>query len=122
MSEEPTAWLAGLRAGTVWINTYGDADAAAPFGGMRMSGFGKDKGSYAMDAYTAVKTVWVNTEYASAAALGPPRNGAGRVLVAAPRRWMCAVQLRCFVRPAGAVVLLEDTSDDGDHLVRSGRE
>ncbi|GAA2826370.1 aldehyde dehydrogenase family protein [Kribbella solani] len=55
-----------LKAGTVWVNTYGDADAAVPFGGMRMSGYGRDKGSYAMEAYTAVKTVWVNTQYAGA--------------------------------------------------------
>lgn len=57
-----------LRAGTVWVNTYGDADAAVPFGGMRMSGYGRDKGSYAMESYTAVKTVWVNTQYAGVGA------------------------------------------------------
>lgn len=50
-----------LRAGTVWVNTYGDADAAVPFGGTRMSGYGRDKGSYAIEAYTQVKAVWVNT-------------------------------------------------------------
>lgn len=57
-----------LRAGTVWVNTYGDADAAAPFGGTRMSGYGRDKGSYALEAFTEVKTVWVNTETPNAAA------------------------------------------------------
>ncbi|MBO9524175.1 MAG: aldehyde dehydrogenase family protein [Nocardioidaceae bacterium] len=50
-----------LRAGTVWVNTYGDADAAVPFGGTRMSGYGRDKGAYAMAEYSQVKAVWVNT-------------------------------------------------------------
>ena len=34
----------GLDAGTVFINTYNKTDVAAPFGGFKMSGFGKDLG------------------------------------------------------------------------------
>jgi acyl-CoA reductase-like NAD-dependent aldehyde dehydrogenase len=49
-----------VKAGTVWINTYGDYDAAAPFGGYKMSGFGRDLGKAALDSYTQLKTVWVN--------------------------------------------------------------
>ncbi|HEU4436777.1 MAG TPA: aldehyde dehydrogenase family protein, partial [candidate division Zixibacteria bacterium] len=49
-----------IKAGTVWINTYGDYDAAAPFGGYKMSGFGRDLGKAALDSYTQLKTVWVN--------------------------------------------------------------
>ncbi len=52
----------GLRAGTVWINCYDVFDAAAPFGGFKMSGIGRELGEYALDAYTEVKTVYVNLE------------------------------------------------------------
>jgi len=49
-----------LRAGTVWINTYGLMDAALPFGGYKQSGFGRELGMQALDHYTEVKTVWLN--------------------------------------------------------------
>jgi aldehyde dehydrogenase (NAD+) len=48
-----------VRAGTVWINTYNQYDSAAPFGGVKASGFGRDLGRNALDGYTDVKTVWV---------------------------------------------------------------
>jgi aldehyde dehydrogenase (NAD+) len=50
----------GLRAGTVWINCYDVFDAAAPFGGFKMSGQGRELGEYALELYTEVKTVYVN--------------------------------------------------------------
>jgi aldehyde dehydrogenase (NAD+) len=50
----------GLRAGTVWINCYDVFDAAAPFGGFKMSGIGRELGEYALELYTEVKTVYVN--------------------------------------------------------------
>ncbi len=50
----------GLRAGTVWINCYDVFDAAAPFGGFKMSGIGRELGEYALQLYTEVKTVYVN--------------------------------------------------------------
>lgn len=49
-----------VRAGTVWINNYGLFDAAAPFGGYKESGFGREMGKDALDLYTQIKTVWVN--------------------------------------------------------------
>lgn len=49
-----------LKAGTVWINDYNLEDAAAPFGGYKQSGIGREMGSYALDNYTEVKCVWVN--------------------------------------------------------------
>ncbi len=52
----------GLRAGTVWINCYDVFDAAAPFGGFKMSGIGRELGEYALQLYTEVKTVYVNLE------------------------------------------------------------
>jgi len=49
-----------LKAGTVWINTYGLMDAALPFGGYKSSGFGRELGKNALEHYTEVKTVWMN--------------------------------------------------------------
>jgi aldehyde dehydrogenase (NAD+) len=46
-----------LRAGTVWINCYDVFDAAAPFGGYKMSGIGRELGEYALQLYTEVKSV-----------------------------------------------------------------
>ena len=48
-----------VKAGTVWINGYGLFDAAAPFGGYKESGFGREMGQEALDLYTQTKTVWV---------------------------------------------------------------
>ncbi|TVP53762.1 MAG: aldehyde dehydrogenase family protein [Gemmatimonadales bacterium] len=49
-----------IKAGTVWINTYNQYDAAAPFGGYKSSGFGRDLGlQSALDKYTQTKCVWV---------------------------------------------------------------
>src|SRR5262245_7670035 len=48
-----------LRAGTVWVNCYDVFDAAAPFGGFKMSGIGREMGEYALQQYTEVKTVIV---------------------------------------------------------------
>jgi aldehyde dehydrogenase (NAD+) len=46
-----------LRAGTVWVNCYDVFDAAAPFGGFKQSGIGRELGEYALQLYTEVKTV-----------------------------------------------------------------
>jgi aldehyde dehydrogenase (NAD+) len=48
---------AGLKAGTVWINCYDVFDTAAPFGGFKQSGMGRELGEYALRNYTEVKTV-----------------------------------------------------------------
>lgn len=45
------------RAGTIWVNCYDVFDAAAPFGGYKMSGIGRELGEYALELYTEVKTV-----------------------------------------------------------------
>ncbi|MFM7074230.1 MAG: aldehyde dehydrogenase family protein [Planctomycetota bacterium] len=50
---------ARLRAGTVWINCYDVFDAAAPFGGFKQSGIGRELGEYGLRNYTEVKTVTV---------------------------------------------------------------
>jgi acyl-CoA reductase-like NAD-dependent aldehyde dehydrogenase len=48
-----------LRAGTVWINAYRTVSFNTPFGGMKMSGFGRENGLDSLDGYTTVKAVWV---------------------------------------------------------------
>jgi len=48
-----------IRAGTVWVNTYNMYDPAAPFGGFKQSGFGRDLGRTALEGYTETKSVWV---------------------------------------------------------------
>jgi acyl-CoA reductase-like NAD-dependent aldehyde dehydrogenase len=51
--------LAGmLQAGNVYINTWGGGDPAAPFGGYKASGIGREKGHANLDAYLETKTVW----------------------------------------------------------------
>ncbi|KAG1346269.1 aldehyde dehydrogenase family 2 member C4 [Cocos nucifera] len=46
-----------IRAGIIWINCYFGFDVDCPFGGYKMSGFGKDMGLHAMDKYLQVKSV-----------------------------------------------------------------
>ena len=50
-----------LRAGTVTVNSFGEGDAATPFGGFKQSGFGgRDNGIHAHDQYTQLKTIWLD--------------------------------------------------------------
>jgi aldehyde dehydrogenase (NAD+) len=46
-----------LDAGTVWINCYDNFDMACPFGGYKTSGWGREKGEYALENYTQVKCI-----------------------------------------------------------------
>jgi phenylacetaldehyde dehydrogenase len=46
-----------IRAGTIWINCYNIFDAALPFGGYKQSGWGREMGHAALEAYTEVKAV-----------------------------------------------------------------
>merc|ERR1712179_250153 len=48
-----------LRAGTVWVNTYNSLSNAAPFGGYKESGIGREGGEYGLENYTEVKTVTI---------------------------------------------------------------
>ena len=50
---------AEVKAGTVWVNCYDVFDAAAPFGGFKMSGIGRELGEAGLQAYTETKTVVV---------------------------------------------------------------
>src|SRR5689334_2763421 len=51
----------GLRAGSVWINCYQAMDPAVPFGGYKMSGYGRESGIQQMEEYLNVKAVWIRT-------------------------------------------------------------
>jgi aldehyde dehydrogenase (NAD+) len=48
-----------LEAGNVYVNTWGGGDPAAPFGGYKASGIGREKGHANLEAYLETKTVWV---------------------------------------------------------------
>lgn len=48
-----------VRAGTVWVNCFDVFDAAAPFGGFKQSGIGRELGEYGLSQYTEVKTVTI---------------------------------------------------------------
>lgn len=48
-----------IRAGTLWVNCYNVFGATAPFGGYKQSGYGRELGSYSLDLYTQIKTVWM---------------------------------------------------------------
>ncbi|MFV0462291.1 MAG: aldehyde dehydrogenase family protein [Nostocoides sp.] len=48
-----------IRAGTVWVNCYEEGDLSVPFGGVKLSGFGRDKSAHAMAGYTDLKTTWI---------------------------------------------------------------
>jgi acyl-CoA reductase-like NAD-dependent aldehyde dehydrogenase len=47
-----------IEAGTVWLNTYRAITFNSPFGGYKMSGFGRVNGAEAIDAYLQTKSVW----------------------------------------------------------------
>jgi aldehyde dehydrogenase (NAD+) len=49
-----------IRAGTVWVNTYRVVHYAMPFGGFKMSGYGRELGADALAPYSEVKSVWLD--------------------------------------------------------------
>jgi aldehyde dehydrogenase (NAD+) len=51
-----------LKAGTVWVNTYLHTDSAVPFGGYKMSGWGRELGPNSLDEYLELKSVWIDTQ------------------------------------------------------------
>ncbi len=50
---------AGLRAGTVWINTFGYTDVRLPWGGSGESGLGREHGEAALENFTEAKAIWL---------------------------------------------------------------
>jgi gamma-glutamyl-gamma-aminobutyraldehyde dehydrogenase/4-guanidinobutyraldehyde dehydrogenase/NAD-dependent aldehyde dehydrogenase len=51
-----------LRAGVVWVNCFDKGEMSTPFGGMKQSGFGRDKSLHAIDKYTDLKTTWIHVD------------------------------------------------------------
>jgi gamma-glutamyl-gamma-aminobutyraldehyde dehydrogenase len=51
-----------LRAGTVWVNCFEEGDITVPFGGVKASGFGRDKSLHAFDKFMDLKTTWIKLE------------------------------------------------------------
>ncbi|MBC7926718.1 MAG: aldehyde dehydrogenase family protein [Bryobacteraceae bacterium] len=49
-----------IKAGTVWLNTWHKYHPNAPFGGYKMSGYGREQGAEALENYTQYKTIWAN--------------------------------------------------------------
>jgi len=49
-----------IKAGTVWLNTWHKYHPNAPFGGYKMSGYGREQGAEALESYTQHKTIWAN--------------------------------------------------------------
>lgn len=50
-----------IRAGSVWVNCYQAMDPAVPFGGYKMSGYGRESGPQHVEEYLNVKAVWIKT-------------------------------------------------------------
>jgi len=55
---------AAIRAGMVWINSYKRVNPGSPFGGVGLSGYGREMGFEAIHEYTEAKSVWVNVDAA----------------------------------------------------------
>jgi aldehyde dehydrogenase (NAD+) len=53
--------VAGLRAGTVWVNNYRLVSHAVPFGGYKQSGVGREMGPDALHEFTELKSVWIDS-------------------------------------------------------------
>jgi aldehyde dehydrogenase (NAD+) len=51
-----------IKAGSVWVNMYHAIDPAVPFGGMKMSGYGREGGTEHLHEYLETKAVWIQTD------------------------------------------------------------
>ncbi|MBN9145545.1 MULTISPECIES: aldehyde dehydrogenase family protein [unclassified Novosphingobium] len=52
----------GIQAGSVWINCYQMLDPGVPFGGYKLSGFGRESGPHHIEEYLETKAVWINLD------------------------------------------------------------
>jgi acyl-CoA reductase-like NAD-dependent aldehyde dehydrogenase len=48
-----------LKVGVCWVNCYEEGDMTFPFGGVKMSGFGRDKSLHALDKFMDMKSTWI---------------------------------------------------------------
>ncbi|WP_148862860.1 aldehyde dehydrogenase [Marinobacter fonticola] len=49
-----------IQSGMVWVNGWGGGDSTMPFGGVKASGYGRDKSLHSLEKYTDLKTVWIS--------------------------------------------------------------
>lgn len=52
----------GIQAGSVWVNCYQMLDPGVPFGGYKLSGFGRESGPHHIEDYLETKSVWINLD------------------------------------------------------------
>jgi aldehyde dehydrogenase (NAD+) len=55
-------FVRALRTGTVWVNCYQQMDPAVPFGGYKMSGYGREGGVHHVEEFLNTKAVWINIQ------------------------------------------------------------
>jgi acyl-CoA reductase-like NAD-dependent aldehyde dehydrogenase len=55
----------GLKAATVWVNCHNIFNAAAPFGGYKRSGFGREMGIYSLENYMQEKNVIIKLHHSA---------------------------------------------------------
>jgi len=55
-------FAARIKAGTIWVNCYNVFDPAVPFGGYKMSGYGRELGKHSIELYSNIKSVWMNLQ------------------------------------------------------------
>lgn len=51
-----------IQSGMVWVNSYNLVDPAMPFGGYKMSGYGRESGREHLNEYLNTKAVWINSD------------------------------------------------------------
>jgi aldehyde dehydrogenase (NAD+) len=51
-----------IKAGTIWVNHYFAMDPSVPFGGYKMSGFGREGGFEHVESYLNTKSIWIRTD------------------------------------------------------------
>ncbi|GAY74958.1 aldehyde dehydrogenase B [Sporolactobacillus inulinus] len=52
----------GVHTGRMWVNTYNQLPAGAPFGGYKKSGIGRETYKSILDAYTQTKNIYISTK------------------------------------------------------------
>ena len=62
LQPRPSSRRRACAAGMVWINSYKRVSPGSPFGGVGLSGYGREMGFEAMREYTEAKSVWVNVD------------------------------------------------------------
>ena len=74
-------WIGGrwcVWAGTIWVNNYRVFGHKLPFGGYGQSGIGREMDTAALDAYTELKSVWIDTGNKVEFEAGPAKDPRGQ--------------------------------------------